>query len=102
MSKETFRIIPATSSEVPILLSVPHSGTNFPGELASQFKPELMQSPDDTDWFVDQLYNFAAEMGITMISAVNSRWVIDLNRDRRKNHHSLMSRNDFHRSVHLP
>ncbi len=81
MKVETYRIIPATGSEVPILLSVPHCGTSFPGELASQFKPDLMQTPDDTDWFVDQLYNFAAEMGITMIAAVNSRWVIDLNRN---------------------
>lgn len=81
MSKESFRISPPSSTEVPILLSVPHCGTNFPGELASQFKPELRQAPDDTDWYVDHLYNFAAEMGITMIAAVNSRWVIDLNRD---------------------
>jgi N-formylglutamate deformylase len=75
-----FEIIPAASS-VPVVISVPHCGTTFPDELKDQYKPELIRSPDDTDWFVDQLYDFAPSMGMTMISAVYSRWVIDLNRD---------------------
>lgn len=79
--EETFRITPFKNSEVPILLSVPHCGTSFPDEITDQFKPELRQSPDDTDWFVDKLYDFVADMGITIISAHYSRWVIDLNRD---------------------
>jgi N-formylglutamate amidohydrolase len=69
-----------TSEPIPILLSIPHGGTVFPKELADQYKKKFIQSPDDTDWFVDQLYGFAAAMGITTISAVYSRWVIDLNR----------------------
>ncbi|MEJ0054424.1 MAG: N-formylglutamate amidohydrolase [Bacteroidota bacterium] len=77
----SFRIIPPKNSEVPILLSVPHCGTAFPEELIEQFKPELALEPDDTDWFVDALYDFVTEMGITMIAANYSRWVIDLNRD---------------------
>jgi N-formylglutamate amidohydrolase len=81
MNKKAFKITQPNSSEVPILLSVPHCGIVFPDEVADQYKPELRQSPDDTDWFVDLLYDFAAEMGITTIAAVNSRWVIDLNRD---------------------
>lgn len=76
-----FRIIPSKNSEVPIILSVPHCGTAFPKEISNQYKPELSQSPDDTDWFVDTLYDFAPSMGITMIAAQYSRWVIDLNRD---------------------
>jgi N-formylglutamate deformylase len=78
---DPFRIISPGTSEVPILLSVPHCGTVFPKELIGQFKPELAAAPDDTDWFVDTLYDFASELGITMIAAVNSRWIIDLNRD---------------------
>ena len=69
-----------TSADVPILLSIPHCGTAFPDELVTQYKQELIQNPDDTDWFVDRLYGFASAMGITTISAVYSRWVIDLNR----------------------
>ena len=66
---------------VPILVSVPHCGVVFPREIADDFDAALIQAPDDTDWFVDRLYDFAPAMGISMISAVYSRWVIDLNRD---------------------
>jgi N-formylglutamate deformylase len=76
-----YRITPAENQRIPILLSVPHCGTAFPDELKDQYKPELIKAPDDTDWFVDQLYSFAPAMGITLISANYSRWVIDLNRD---------------------
>ena len=79
--KEVFRVVLPKNSEVPILLSVPHCGTNFPKDIADQYKPALIDAPDDTDWFADQLYDFAADMGMTMIAARYSRWVIDLNRD---------------------
>lgn len=75
-----FQITRPSKNVVPILLSIPHCGINFPDELKSHYKPELIESPDDTDWFVDQLYSFAADLGITTIAAVYSRWVIDLNR----------------------
>ncbi len=76
-----YNIVPAQTATVPILISVPHCGTAFPDELKEQFRESLIQSPDDTDWFVDQLYDFAPAMGMAMISATYSRWVIDLNRD---------------------
>ncbi len=66
---------------VPLLLSIPHCGTMIPQDLRDQYKPDFIHKPDDTDWFVDQLYDFAPSLGITTISAVYSRWVIDLNRD---------------------
>ena len=71
----------AKQPAVPILLSVPHCGTAFPDDIKDQYHHELIAQPDDTDWYVNQLYAFAAEMGISMISAKYSRWVIDLNRD---------------------
>ena len=76
-----FKITPPENQRVPILLSIPHCGIAFPDELKGEYKQELFKAPDDTDWFVDQLYNFAPAMGITVISANYSRWVIDLNRD---------------------
>jgi N-formylglutamate deformylase len=76
-----YNIIEPTVQEIPVLVSVPHCGTLFPAELKNQYKPELIAAPDDTDWFVDRLYDFAPSMGITMITANYSRWVIDLNRD---------------------
>lgn len=63
------------------MISVPHCGTAFPDEIRNDYKQQLIQAPDDTDWFVDRLYSFAPQLGITMITAEFSRWVIDLNRD---------------------
>jgi N-formylglutamate deformylase len=76
-----FNVIRAAGTEVPVLISVPHCGTVFPEELKDQYDPSLIEAPDDTDWFVDKLYDFAPSLGMTMITAVYSRWVIDLNRD---------------------
>ncbi len=70
-----------TVDPVPIVISVPHAGTAFPSELARNFKKRLRKHLDDTDWFVHKLYDFAPELGITIIKANLSRWVIDLNRD---------------------
>jgi N-formylglutamate deformylase len=76
-----FNIVAPSIPEIPILISIPHCGTAFPTELKGQYKQALINAPDDTDWFVDKLYDFAPALGITMITAHNSRWVIDLNRD---------------------
>ena len=77
---QLFDVIPAEEPLRPILISVPHSGVEFPSEIAEQIRPELVAKPNDTDWFVDQLYDFAPKMGITLIKANLSRYVIDLNR----------------------
>ncbi len=78
---EPFHIIEPKGTKVPFILSVPHCGIDFPEELKSDYHQDMMNQPDDTDWFVHDLYNFASEMGITIIYAKYSRWVIDLNRD---------------------
>lgn len=75
-----YRISLPAIPRIPILLSVPHCGTDFPDDIRDEYVPDLIASPDDTDWFVDRLYGFASSLGITMISGVFSRWVIDLNR----------------------
>lgn len=78
---KVFTIINPTQKRIPIVVSVPHCGVQFPEEVRDQLNPELIKNPDDTDWFVDRLYDFAPSLGIIMIHAVFSRWVIDLNRD---------------------
>lgn len=79
--RQPFYIVEPTAPKVPLILSSPHSGVEFPDELKTHFRAELMSVPDDTDWFVHELYHFAPGLGITMIHAKYSRWVIDLNRD---------------------
>lgn len=78
---EPFHILQPTAKRIPILLSIPHCGVEFPEEIKSTYKQNMIAAPDDTDWFVHRLYDFAPAMGITIIHAVYSRWVIDLNRD---------------------
>ncbi len=64
----------------PILVSCPHVGTHVPDHIAAQFTPEAKLLVD-TDWYVDWLYGDAASaLGIPMLSATHSRYVIDLNR----------------------
>ena len=78
---EIFTITKSTAKTVPILISSPHSGTYFPPEIRSKFDPEMVEKQDDADWFIDKLYDFAPQLGITLITANYSRWVIDLNRN---------------------
>jgi len=77
----SFKIIAPTKGKVPILISVPHCGILFPDEIKEQYHAQFIGKPDDTDWFVDKLYDFSSEIGITMIQAVYSRLVVDLNRN---------------------
>jgi N-formylglutamate deformylase len=64
----------------PLIISVPHSGTDLPAPFADQLlSMELARA--DTDWHVDQLYEFATELGATVIRTSISRSIIDVNRD---------------------
>ena len=63
----------------PLLLSLPHVGTLIPPELAAGYTPRALQT-EDTDWHLDTLYNFAADLGVSMLVPSVSRYVIDLNR----------------------
>lgn len=68
-----------TQGQLPLLISIPHLGRRIPPELAAQMTPEVARLVD-TDWHLDQLYDFAAAMGASIIQAHYSRYVIDLNR----------------------
>jgi N-formylglutamate deformylase len=63
----------------PLIFSVPHAGTDLPVDVAEKLTSHARTLPD-TDWHVEQLYDFAPELGATMIRANVSRYVIDLNR----------------------
>lgn len=81
MIDSPFYIREAQAPLVPIILSIPHCGTDFPDELVDSYLPEQRLDLDDTDWFLQDLYNFAPQLGITTVYAKYHRWVIDLNRD---------------------
>jgi N-formylglutamate deformylase len=76
-----YYIIEPKGKKVPIIISVPHCGLEIPNDLKGDYVETQLKSLDDADWFVHDLYNFASEMGITIIYAKYHRWLIDLNRD---------------------
>ena len=63
----------------PLLISMPHVGTHVPPALAARFTDEARHVPD-TDWHLERLYDFADELGASVLVATHSRYVIDLNR----------------------
>jgi N-formylglutamate deformylase len=72
----THTLLPGDS---PLIISVPHAGTAVPQDLAPRLTPMALDLPD-TDWHVARLYDFAPDLGATMIVARYTRYLIDLNR----------------------
>jgi N-formylglutamate deformylase len=63
----------------PLLISLPHDGTAIPDDIAPHMHDAARRVPD-TDWHVATLYDFARELGASMLVPRYSRYVIDLNR----------------------
>lgn len=64
----------------PLLVSLPHTGTEIPVPIAERLA-SLPLARNDTDWWIDRLYDFATAMGATVVHTAISRSVIDVNRD---------------------
>lgn len=64
----------------PLLISMPHVGTYVPPALAIRLT-DAGQQVHDTDWHLEQLYDFAKDLGASLLIATHSRYVIDLNRN---------------------
>lgn len=67
------------AGSIPLLVSMPHVGTDIPDDIAARFTPAALARAD-TDWHLAELYGFLQEMGASTLSARWSRYVIDLNR----------------------
>ncbi|MBV8665262.1 MAG: N-formylglutamate deformylase [Burkholderiaceae bacterium] len=63
----------------PLLVSMPHVGTHIPEQISRGMTPAAHRLAD-TDWHLDQLYDFLDELGASVLVATHSRYVIDLNR----------------------
>jgi formiminoglutamase len=69
-----------TRGNAPLIVSLPHTGTEIPAEYERGLvSPWLARK--DADWWIEQLYDFAADLGATVIRTAISRTVIDVNRD---------------------
>jgi N-formylglutamate deformylase len=65
---------------VPLLLCMPHTGTSIPPAIEAQLaSPWLARK--DTDWWIERLYEFAADLDASIVRTCVSRTVIDPNRD---------------------
>ncbi|MCP5090676.1 MAG: N-formylglutamate deformylase [Gammaproteobacteria bacterium] len=63
----------------PLLISVPHDGSHLPANMRQRMSPKGLTLPD-TDWHVAELYDFARDLGASLLVANYSRYVVDLNR----------------------
>ena len=64
----------------PLVIGLPHTGTDIPAAIEARMtSPWLTRK--DADWWVDRLYDFAVDMGATLVRTGVSRSVIDVNRD---------------------
>jgi N-formylglutamate deformylase len=69
-----------TRGAAPLIVSMPHTGTDIPAELEPRLR-SLWLARKDTDWWIERLYDFAPGVGATVIRTRMSRTVIDPNRD---------------------
>jgi len=63
----------------PLLVSMPHIGTDIPDELRGDYVPRAL-AVEDTDWHLARLYNCLPALGASVLRPRYSRYVIDLNR----------------------
>ena len=66
--------------QAPLIVSLPHTGTEIPAEYAGDLV-SLWLARKDADWWIDRLYDFAADLDATIVHTAISRTVIDVNRD---------------------
>jgi N-formylglutamate deformylase len=80
MSSQSNPWLTVNAGGAPLLLCMPHTGTEIPADIETGFvSPWLARK--DTDWWIDRLYEFAGELGATLVRTGMSRSVIDANRD---------------------
>lgn len=70
----------AGTAELPLLVSVPHTGEAVPADVAERFASDRIRELPDTDRHLHRLYDFVPGLGATLLCARFNRFVVDLNR----------------------
>lgn len=73
-----------TAHTIPVIASLPHSGLLIPKEITNTLEASYQHYLPNQDWHLDKLYDFLPRLGITVLQAVYSRYVVDLNRSLRE------------------
>ena len=77
---ETSAWLTVEQRDVPLILSLPHTGIDVPARYREGLV-SLDLARKDADWWIDRLYIFARDLGATFVHTGISRTVIDVNRD---------------------
>ncbi|MFJ3482690.1 N-formylglutamate deformylase [Pseudomonas sp. NPDC090202] len=73
------KVLSFTRGRVPLLISMPHPGLQLTPVVREGLVDDAVGLPD-TDWHIPRLYDFAHDLGASVLAAEYSRFVIDLNR----------------------
>src|SRR3546814_11730464 len=65
--------------DAPLVIAFPHGGTDLAGIDEQYVSPWHAQI--DTDWWIAELYAFAADLGATLVATGISRSGIDMKRE---------------------
>jgi N-formylglutamate deformylase len=77
---ELYQIHKPNGDLVPMVANISHSGQYVPAHIARQWTDEHRKNTLNVDWYLDRLYDFLPELGISILQATHSRYVVDLNR----------------------
>jgi N-formylglutamate deformylase len=67
------------AGDAPLIVSLPHTGLELGAVEPRLVSPWLARK--DTDWWIERLYDFAGDLGASIVGTAVSRAVIDVNRD---------------------
>lgn len=81
---DIFTFKPPLATPLPILANLPHSGLKVPDLMQQQLNEVHQSFLPHQDWHLDQLYDFLPTLGVTLLQATHSRYVVDLNRSLKK------------------
>jgi N-formylglutamate deformylase len=79
LSPDAPTIADLSLGRIPLIVSLPHVGTQLPADIARTMTPVAAELVD-TDWHVERLYDFAKQSGASWLQARVSRYAIDVNR----------------------
>jgi N-formylglutamate amidohydrolase len=66
---------------LPLVLASPHSGSEYPAEFVAASRLDPMALRQSEDSFVDELFAFAPQLGVPLLSARFPRAFLDVNRE---------------------
>ncbi len=76
---ENIEVWNKSSNKIPIVVSIPHSGTYLPKEMKDKLIDNVVLP--NMDWYLPELYSFLHNLEVTTIVNNVSRYVIDTNRE---------------------